>query len=194
MVATIVLFSKQGYQFQKKKTGAQLLRLYILRHAKSSWALPGKSDYDRGLNERGDNDLLKIAQHMNEKNYKPDQVYSSPSTRTRLTIDGIVARFRDFSPAIEYVDNLYSGSLENYMDCLTSHSDKNQSLMIVGHNPTCDSLAAHLIGDGETQAMETIAYKFPTGALAVIDIDKDNWADISEGSGYLSDFALPRKL
>ena len=171
-----------------------MLRLYILRHAKSSWALPGKSDFDRGLNERGDKDLVKIAQHMNEKNYKPDQVYSSPSARTRLTIDGIVARFRDFNPPIEYIDNLYSGSLENYMECLTSHSDNSQSLLIVGHNPTCDSLAAYLIGEGEAAAMETIAYKFPTGALAVIDISKNNWANIGEGTGYLSDFALPRKL
>lgn len=171
-----------------------MLRLYILRHAKSSWALPGRSDFDRGLNDRGKKDLPKLANAMNSDSYLPDFVYSSPSNRTRLTIDGIKAAIDNFTPTIEYVDNLYSGSLDNYLNALKSNSNANHSIMVVGHNPTCDALASYLIIDGAEKAMQTIAYKYPTGALAVIDLDINQWSDIDENKGYLVDFLLPREL
>ena len=178
----------------RKQKAFILLRLYILRHAKSSWALPGKSDIERGLNDRGTKDLRKIAKYLHYKNYKPDQVYSSPSTRTRLTIEGIISCNNEINPPVNYTESLYSGSLNNYLECLQTHHDNTQSLMIVGHNPTCDSLAAYLIGDGKGEHMDVISHKFPTGALAVIDISKNKWSDISKGAGYLIDFALPRQL
>lgn len=171
-----------------------MLRLYILRHAKSSWALPGRSDFDRGLNGRGTKDLARIARAMTKHNYLPDQIYCSSSNRTRLTIDGIVPLIPGFSPAIEYQDNLYSGPLDNYLAALQSHPDKTSSLMIVGHNPTCDTLASFLIGDGQEDAMKIISYKYPTGALAVIDMDVAGWGDIAENTGYLRDFLIPKDL
>ena len=35
-----------------------MLRLYVLRHAKTSWALPGQTDFQRQLNERGIEDAV----------------------------------------------------------------------------------------------------------------------------------------
>lgn len=171
-----------------------MLRLYILRHAKSSWALPGRSDFDRGLNDRGKKDLPKLANAMVSNSFLPDYIYSSSSNRTRLTIDGIVSAIDDFTPTLEFLDNLYSGSLDNYLNALKLNQNAEHSLMIVGHNPTCDALASYLIADGLDKAMQTIAYKFPTGALAVIDIDINHWSDIAENTGYLVDFILPREL
>ena len=41
---------------------ARMRRLYLLRHAKSSWELAGQLDYGRGLTERGWNDLELISE------------------------------------------------------------------------------------------------------------------------------------
>ena len=179
-----------------------MLRLYILRHAKSSWALPGISDFNRGLNDRGNNDLAKMARMMIEKSYIPDQIYCSPAVRTSKTIEGIKAEIQNSQlhpiapPAmpVEYIENLYSGTIDNYLNVIRTHHDNNQSVMLVGHNPTCHSLASRLAADGSKKALEALSYNFPTGALAVIDIESGRWADIEEHTGYLQDFVLPRKL
>ena len=171
-----------------------MLRLYILRHAKSSWALPGRSDFDRGLNDRGTRDLPKIARALDQHGYHPDHIYCSSAQRTRLTADGIVAAAKNLSPSIDYLDNLYSGSLDNYLNALRDHPNHQQSLMIVGHNPTCDALADFLIKDGNAKAIKTIAYKFPTGALAVFDMPAEKWGELLGDTGYLVDFLLPRDL
>lgn len=171
-----------------------MLRLYILRHAKTSWAMPGKTDFERLLNERGLKDLSIIARCMKEHSYLPDKVFASSSNRTRQTIEGIAGEISDHDFEIDYRDDLYSGSLDNYMSVLKDKTQAYSSLMIVGHNPTCESLGLSLVNDGEKQAMDTLAFKFPTGALAVIDLDVDNWADIGQKNGYLRDFVLPREI
>ncbi len=156
--------------------------------------MPGKADIDRGLNERGISDLPKIAHYMKQHSYLPDQIYSSTSNRTRLTVEGIIDNIPGFNPALEFMNAMYSGSSDNYLSVIKSHQDNSQSLMLVGHNPTCDSLANNLIVDGNTTALETLYRKYPTGALAVIDLKEENWADVGAKTGYLLDFILPRSL
>lgn len=180
------------------KEAHELLRLYILRHAKSSWATPGKSDFDRGLNPRGIADIKKIAKCMYQRSYLPDQIYSSSSDRTRTTIGGICSDLHTMDPSahlpVEFLETLYSGSINTYLNTLRAHNDNRQALMIVGHNPTCHALAAGLCGDGDVQALEVLSYKFPTGALAVIDIEGEKWSEIGGKTGFLKDLVLPRNL
>ena len=175
-----------------------MLRLYILRHAKSSWATPGKSDFERGLNQRGTKDLEKIARIINERKYYPDKIYSSSSHRTRTTIEGINEALAQMgSPEqmpVEYSEDLYSGSVDTYLSTLKTHQDNHHALMIVGHNPTCHALAAGLIGNGDKDALDDLSYNFPTGALAVIDIEAEKWSKIGNDTGFLKDFVLPRNL
>ncbi|GIL00666.1 MAG: phosphoglycerate mutase [Alphaproteobacteria bacterium] len=169
-----------------------MLRLYVLRHAKSSWTEPGRPDFDRGLNDRGLADLPKIAAMMRARGYLPDRVLCSPSLRTRLTLHGIMAAF-ERPPVVDYVDSLYGDGVEAYFDCLRGTAG-TQSLMIIGHNPMCEAFAAALAASGDGAPMAAIAMKFPTGALAVFDIDLPRWADIGPGRGYLADFVAPRDL
>ncbi len=156
--------------------------------------MPGKSDFDRGLNDRGNSDLPKIAHAMSGKNYLPQYIYTSSSNRTLMTIQGIVAQISSYDPQIIETDKLYAGSLDNYLDIVKSHTGPETSLMLVGHNPTCDALAAYICAEGEDDAMAAISCKFPTGAMAVIDLEMPAWTGLSQDTGYLRDFILPRKL
>ena len=169
-----------------------MLRFYLLRHAKSSWAEPGRPDTDRGLNERGNEDLPKIAEAMREKNYLPDHVFCSPALRTRLTLHGIMSAF-DRPPTVDYVETLYSGGLTGYLDCLRGHK-RAESVMIIGHNPMCEAFSMALAGSGADKPMAAMKMKFPTGTLAVFDVGVDEWAQTENGSGHLVDFVMPREL
>lgn len=169
-----------------------MLRFYLLRHAKSSWAEPGQPDFERGLNDRGNEDLPRIAAVMRDKEYLPDHVYCSPSLRTRLTLHGIMSAFAT-PPNVDYVDNLYSGGVNAYFDCVRHHATEG-SVMIIGHNPMCEGFATTLAGSGDKEALDLMSIKFPTGAIAVFDLDAADWSKVDKGCGRLVDFLVPREL
>ncbi|MCG6859245.1 MAG: histidine phosphatase family protein [Salaquimonas sp.] len=168
------------------------MRFYLLRHAKSSWAEPGQPDFDRALSPRGADDLPRIATAMRDKGYLPDHIYCSPTLRTRLTLHGIMLAF-DQPPNVDYDDGLYSGGVTAYFDCLRRHGSKD-SLMIIGHNPMCEGVSMALAKSGEAVPLANMKIKFPTGALAVFDIDAADWSKVEGGSGHLVEFIVPRQL
>jgi phosphohistidine phosphatase len=169
-----------------------MLRLYILRHAKSSWAEAGAKDFDRGLSERGAADLPNIATMMKQRGYLPLHIVCSPALRTRLTVHGIILAYQS-PPVIDYVDRLYSGGPEAYINTLL-RIEKAEPVMFVGHNPSVGELAAYLVGGGDPQALAQLEAKFPTGALAVVDFDIEMWRELAPRSGELVDFVIPREL
>ena len=68
------------YKYVKMK------RLYIVRHAKSSWKHQ-VSDINRPLKKRGVNDAHSVANYTKELFDNPDIVLSSPSKRTVQTAE-----------------------------------------------------------------------------------------------------------
>ncbi len=169
-----------------------MLRLMVMRHAKSSWANPGARDFERELNERGKADLGKIAKEIEERGYQPSHVICSPAQRTRQTLEGITPVF-SLNPQISFPEKFYSGGVGDYLEYIQELEDSTP-VMIIGHNPMCGSLAAALYGTGNAKLFSQITMKYPTGTLAVMDFDVARWKDIKRGTGALIDCILPRKL
>ena len=57
--------------------------------------------------------------------------------------------------------------------------------LIVGHNPGLELLIAGLT---------RVERKFPTAALAVIDLAARRWAEVESGSGEIVELILPKEL
>lgn len=171
-----------------------MLRLYIMRHAKSSWAIPGARDFDRELNDRGLQDLVKMSKVMKNERFFPDKIICSSATRTRQTLDAVMNSFPN-EPEIVFTERLYSSGLAEYIEIINANSESNaKSIMIIGHNPMCGSLAISLPGSGETSELEKIAYKYPTAALSIIDFDTDDWSEVSKGKGILLKSIFPSEI
>ena len=64
--------------------------------------------------------------------------------------------------------------------------------MVIGHNPGVQDLALLLAGGGPLRA--GLEAKFPTGALATLDIGWIGWKNLVRGCGELVDFVVPRRL
>ena len=169
-----------------------MLTLYILRHAKSSWALPGVNDHDRTLNDRGMNDLPKIGEMMREKGYLPETVLCSSAKRTQSTLEGVMP-FLEPQPPVSVSSDLYASGADYYLRAIKNAPDC-QSLMIVGHNPMCDEVTRLLTKGGEPEAMRDLAEHYPTGTLVVLEFDCQDWNEVKPQSGYLKDFSKPREL
>jgi phosphohistidine phosphatase len=64
--------------------------LYLVRHAKSSWAEPGLADIDRPLNKRGKRDAPEMGRRLKERDAVPDRIVTSPAKRARGTTRDLV--------------------------------------------------------------------------------------------------------
>ena len=69
-------------------------RLLVIRHAKTHPAQVGQKDFDRTLNERGQQDAPKMARRLIDRGIEIDGFYSSPAARAFATASYFAAAFR----------------------------------------------------------------------------------------------------
>jgi phosphohistidine phosphatase len=89
---------------------------------------------------------------------------------------------------------LYGASATELLERLRTIDAGIELAMVVGHNPGLEDLALDLAGDGVEAALTQLRTKFPTGALATIDLGRSDWAGLGSGQGYLARLVLPREL
>ncbi|MGE0210236.1 MAG: histidine phosphatase family protein [Parvibaculaceae bacterium] len=170
-----------------------MLRLMLLRHAKSSWMDTRLADRDRPLNGRGRKSARLVAGYIMDGKLTPDAILVSPAKRAQETLEILVP---PLTPArVETVDNLYDfGDGEVLLDVIGTRGKSARSLMLIGHNPAIENLAATLIGGGDKALRADLERKYPTAALAVIDFKGRSWSRLKAGSGTLTAFVKPRAL
>jgi len=168
---------------------AQTKRLFILRHAKSSWDDPGLDDHERPLAPRGRRACEVMADHLHANSIEPELVLCSSARRTRETLEGIATGGEH---VIE--SELYSASPGDLVDRLHQVPDDVGSVMLIGHNPSMQMLALRLARrDSNAAARASLERKFPTGALATLTFDC-GWSELGSGSARLAEFLTPREL
>lgn len=168
-------------------------RLFLLRHAKSSWAVAGQRDFDRPLNDRGRAAAPLVGRFMAENGHLPARVLCSPAARTRETLDGI----RPFLPdtaEVEFVRELYEASVEGMLQAIAAHAGGVGEVLVIGHNPSIHMLALSLARAGDEVLRVRLRAKYPTAAFAAIDLSGDSWSAIRPGGGALSAFVTPSDL
>ena len=165
-----------------------MLRLLLLRHAKSAWPV-GVADRDRPLAPRGRRAAPALGAYMAREGLAPSRVLVSPARRTLETWAHVLGAWQNEPPAA-YEEAIYEAPAERLLGVIRRQGDVSP-LLLVGHNPGMEELAAHLLSRTERALMPG---KYPAGALAVIDFDAANWADIEPGSGRLERFVTPRSL
>ncbi len=168
-------------------------RLYVLRHAKSSWDDPSLDDFDRPLTERGRHGARLMGRHLAAARVHPALVLCSAAKRARQTLELVEPALEGVPVAIEA--DLYEADKAELLVRLRRLDDHLGSVMLVGHNPGLERLAEGLVahhGDGE--ALARFTEKFPTCALAVLDCDLAHWAELEDGTCRLAEFVRPGDL
>jgi phosphohistidine phosphatase len=165
--------------------------LTLLRHAKSTWDDPVARDFDRPLNRRGRKAARAIGAEMRRLGLAFDLVLASPAMRVRETLDEVEAGYcRPLGAAFDR--RVYLAAPETLLDIVRATEDSAARLLLVGHNPGLESLAMAL--DGGAGLRDEVAVKYPTGALAEIELDAERWSQISSGTGRIARFIRPRDL
>jgi phosphohistidine phosphatase len=168
-------------------------RLMLLRHAKSDWSLPGQSDHQRDLAARGRRTAPLIGRYMADHAMIPDHAIVSTANRTRETWRLVADMFPN-KPQTEFEDRIYEASPRAILAAIADAPPAARSLLVVGHNPGFHDTANLLVESGDKRIRKNLEDKFPTGALAVIDLEIDDWAQIRPGIGRLESFVTPRAI
>jgi phosphohistidine phosphatase len=166
-------------------------RVYLLRHAKSSWKDRSLADRDRPLAGRGRRAAKAVARHLEAEAIRPDLVLCSPARRARETLERVEGAFGDEVEA-RVEDALYGATETELLARLERLPEEVGSVMLIGHNPGLEELASALASEGA--GLARMREKYPTAALATIDLPTDRWSAIERGSGELVGYVRPRDL
>jgi len=143
-------------------------RLVLMRHAKSDWFSGEGEDFLRPLSERGVRDARRMGQWLASEDLLPARIVSSPSRRTRETVDLVgEGAGLDLHPRTRWLDALYHASLDTLLAVVAAEAPA-PALMVVGHNPGLEELLDHLLGVAQLEADP--GKPFPTGAVYALDL------------------------
>jgi len=139
-----------------------MIRLVLVRHAKSDWGDPSLDDHDRPLNSRGMRDAPRMARALAETDFRPEVILSSTALRARTTAEAFAAQF---DVAVDLDAELYGAPGSTLWEKAAGSSARR--LMVVAHDPGMSALAERL-SEGEIGHM-------PTCAVATFTWDEDDW-------------------
>ncbi len=132
-----------------------------------------------------------MRRHLQGEGLAPALVLCSTALRARRTLDLVAPAFNG-APDIRLEPELYTFDQTVLLARVREIGGISEPVMIVGHNPAIHGLALGVAGSGE--ALAVMAEKYPTGALAEIEVGGSTWGDLEEGSGRLIRFVRPRDL
>ncbi len=163
--------------------------LYLIRHAKSSWADPSLADQDRPLNKRGLRDAPLMGERLADRKIKADAIWSSPALRAAQTARYLAHALNYPRKAIQLRDRLYTSSIDKFLAEIRSCPDDVKGLLVIGHNPVISECVNFLIGSGGEMSFESI----PTCGIVALEFALSSWRQIGGREGSMLFFDYPQK-
>lgn len=162
-------------------------RLFLIRHAKSSWGDPTLRDFDRPLNNRGIRDAPRMGKRLKERRIFPDLMITSPAVRTLETCR-IMAFILGYDiKKIQTDQRLYHADETQLLQVVRSikdFKDTEEVVLLFGHNPGLTGFANSLF----TQTIDNI----PTCGIVAGQVLVNSWAETEMGDGKWEIFDFPK--
>ena len=179
-------------------------RLFLLRHAHSSWALPGQRDHQRPLDARGHAQAEELRALIAGRAFAFDRIVCSTATRAEATLDIVLGESlrgagkcaeRTNEPAEpqapvvtpEICDGLYALGVDAYYE---EARKGGTAILMIGHNPMIEAFALSLAGGGEDAALAALRRGLATCGMAIVDFAGPAGA-IMPGAGHLAELIEP---
>lgn len=160
-------------------------RVFLVRHAKSSWSYPSLPDIDRPLNERGYRDAHAMGSYLFRQKIRPGIFLSSPAIRA-LSTALIFSRAGLFDQGrIQIIPQLYETSPDEYLETIRSQDDHHNELFLFAHNPDI-SRVYNLLGSTHEEEMSTCN-------IGIVEFSGSNWNEITFGSGLCKGLLKPSR-
>ncbi len=163
--------------------------LYLLRHAKSSWADATLDDHDRPLQARGRRRAGELRVWMEDRDIGCDLVLCSTALRARQTLDVVLPALG--GPDVRHVPRIYGAGADGIIEMLKDADEGIERIMVVGHDPVLRQTAIALAMTANGDAMDRLKRKYPTAALAALTFGSAGWRALAPGVAHLELFFAP---
>lgn len=158
-------------------------KLYLIRHAKSSWKDISLDDFDRPLNKRGKLNAPMMGERLFQRGVNPDLILSSPAKRALKTAK-IIAKHLQYQNEIEFNEDIYEASEDTLHKIICNIDDGNDTVILIGHNPGFNCLAYEYVDFDEN---------IPTCGVVEINFNCKKWKEISVKNASFVSFDYPKK-
>lgn len=165
-------------------------RLFLLRHAKAA-PDEGGGDHERPLAARGRQDAPAMGRAIAARGFLPSLVLCSSARRTAETLDLVLPHLAP-SPRVQLDPGLYHAAAEAILDRIIKSAGTAEAVLVIGHNPGLEDLAADLAGD--TKIGRQLAGGLPTCAFAAFESRESDWRVASAGLWMADAFLRPADL
>lgn len=162
------------------------MKLWVIRHAKSSWADPGQADFDRPLNGRGKKDGQRMVRWMKDQHERPEWIVSSDAARARATAEYVRKGYSVSTDRLVFEHRLYEASPSRIRDVVRELPDDCPSVALVGHNPGSTEFVNAMVG-------QNVVDQLPTFGIALLEVPEP-WLDLRFGSAHLIALHTPKSL
>ncbi|MEW6015064.1 MAG: histidine phosphatase family protein [Candidatus Zixiibacteriota bacterium] len=160
--------------------------LYIARHGTAAPSDAATRDFDRPLLPRGQQEAEQIGARLAQNGGPIDYIICSPAQRTRETAEILARHFAFPIEKIVFEKTLFdSPAVEHILQLLKGLDDDFRSVLVCGHNPVLQQLAATLSGDFNVS--------MPAGTVVGISFELEKWRQLKEKAGKICFFASPEK-
>jgi len=160
--------------------------LYLVRHAKSSWAHPGLDDFDRPLNRRGTADAPGMGKYLAEQGILPQIIVTSPARRARTTAISLATSMQVPLSSMVEDERIYAASTPTLISVIQSWDNTWEHVMMAGHNPGIADMATVLTGE--------VTGHVPTCTVMGLALDVVSWSDVAPGCGTLQLKITPKGI
>lgn len=135
-----------------------------------------------------------MAAHLVASAPRPDLILCSTAMRTRQTLAPLLERFESPAPPIALEKGLYLASADTLLKRLRALPGTVGTVLMIGHNDGMWHVAEMLAGNGKASLLADLREKFPTGALATLQVEIDDWSKLKAGAATLAAYDCPRDL
>jgi Phosphohistidine phosphatase SixA len=156
----------------------------LIRHAKSSWAEIGLSDFDRPLNDRGKEDAPRMAKRLLDKAVAIDAFISSPAKRAKKTASLFISEYGGHKDDLILVPELYHAGADAFFHAIAQAPSRAKTIAVFSHNPG--------ITDFANQLTDARVDDMPTCAMFAVRADIANWNEFRDAAKQFWFFDFPK--
>lgn len=169
-----------------------MLTLMLFRHAHADRP-SDVVDHERPLSIQGYEQARRMGKYIAAQRLHPDLVIVSTAKRTQQTL-AEAAGSGELSLTKVDEPRVYESSAGDLLEVLRQQDAQHARIMLVGHNPGMERLAAWLIGSGDSGALVRLQREFVVAGLAEISFSVGSWSELDVQSGRLERFETPETV
>ncbi|NVJ92886.1 MAG: histidine phosphatase family protein [Methylocystaceae bacterium] len=157
--------------------------LLILRHGHAK-NQSSYGDFGRELKDKGKRNAQRIGVWLAQNDLRPKHVISSPAVRAKRTAEKCVKTSGLNVSVVSFDERLYNALPQTVLELIKTCPADAESLMIVGHNPSLESVVAKLSDGYHPMSPATLAHFTVEG----------DWADLANANTTLQNLVYANEL